>query len=350
MRDFLARRGSAGDDMLYRYKLGHHKDERDGVFDIRLSADGLSSGTVLDAGMQAEALELIGTPLSGNNIKILITRNTAWALINRPVEDLRRKPSILSERVSQARLGETARVIQKGDEWSAIRLEHDGYTGWVHTASLYVCAESDVCSYQNECDAIVVAPLSDVWNEANTIVQKIPFATLVKVREISGSDAVIQLPDGCIRRLKSSDIIPLDQRPSLTSDGIKQTLDLIRRFCGVPYLWGGRTPYGFDCSGLSGTFYAFMGVTIPRDADQQYHKGEVVEGAPEPGDLLFFGEKSEDDINDIHINHVAISLGGDEFIHANGAEWGVSYNTFDPTSKLYRKWLHENYRGARRFR
>ena len=168
------------------------------------------------------------------------------------------------------------------------------------------------------------------------------------VREEKGADSLIQLPDGRVWKIRSVDVIPLAQRPSTTAEGIKQTLDLIHRFCGVPYLWGGRTPYGFDCSGLAGTFYAFMGVTIPRDADQQYLAGEVVNGTPEPGDLLFFGEKNEDD--EVHISHVATSLGGDVFIHSNGSDWGTSYNSFDPSSKFYRKWLHENYRGARRFR
>jgi cell wall-associated NlpC family hydrolase len=349
VRDFIARRGTADSDKLYRYRLEHHKDVRDGVFDICVSADGVLSGTVLTAEMHAEALELIDTPVTQNNIKILIDENTPWALIKRPVEDIRRKPSILAERISQARMGESARVIQRGDEWSEICMEHDGYMGWVHNGSLHLCAESDVRAYQTQCNAIVIAPFAESRNEDDILIQKIPFAILINVRETHGADSLIQLPDGRIWKINSADIIPLDQRPVPTSDGIKQTLDLIRHFCGIPYLWGGRTPYGFDCSGLAGTFYAFMGVTIPRDADQQYDKGTVVDGKPEPGDLLFFGEKEEDE-DEIHISHVAISFGGDEFIHANGSDWGVSYNTFDPAGKLYRKWLHENYRGARRFR
>lgn len=349
VRDFIARRGTADSDKLYRYKLEHHKDKRDGVFDVRVSIDGKLSGTILNAEMQAEALKLINTSVTQNNIKILIDENTPWALINRPVEDIRRKPSILAERVSQARMGESARVIQHGDEWSEIRLEHDGYSGWVHNGSLYICAESDVQSYRNQCNAIIVAALAEARNEDDILIQKIPFASLIKVQETHDADSLIQLPDGRVWKIKNADIIPLAQRPSPTPGGIQQTLELIRRFCGVPYLWGGRTPYGFDCSGLAGTFYAFMGVTTPRDADQQYCKGAVVDGKPEPGDLLFFGEKGEDE-DEAHINHIAISLGGDEFIHANGADWGVSYNTFDPAGKLYRKWLHENYHGARRFR
>jgi len=346
--DFLARRGTDVSENLYRYQLEHHPDPRKGIFDARLSAEGVLSGTVLNPGMQTEVLKLLDVPPVENQLKILVTPQTPWALLNRPVEDLRRKPSILAERISQARMSEAARVIESNGDWSFIRLEHDGYSGWVHTASLYTCSEDEAHHYCSALNAIVSASLTEAWDEDSVLVQKIPFAAQVKVLEVHGADSVIQLPDGRRWKVRSADLLPLDQRPAPTVDGIGHTLDLIRRFSGVPYLWGGRTPYGFDCSGLAGTFYAFMGVSIPRDADQQYLAGVVVDGSPEPGDLLFFGEPDED--GDVHISHVAVSFGGDEFIHSNGSDWGISCNTFDPSGKRYRKWLHENYRGARRFR
>ena len=156
VRDFIARRGTPDSDKLYRYRLEHHKDSREGIFDVRVSTDGVLSGTVLNTEMHAEALKLIETPVTQDNIKILIDENTPWALINRPVEDVRRKPSILSERISQARMGESARVIEQREEWSLIRLEHDGYSGWVHNGSLHLCAESDVHAYKDQCNAIVI--------------------------------------------------------------------------------------------------------------------------------------------------------------------------------------------------
>jgi len=346
--DFFERRGTDASDRLYRYRLEHHSDERDGIFNVHLD-DGVLSGTVLTEEMHAEVIALMDKSIFSDKIKILINRDTLWALLNRPLEDLRREPSILAERISQARMGEVARVLESNSEWSQIRLEHDGYIGWVHTAALFVCGKGEAETYQSECNAIVSASLAEAWDDANINVQKIPFATLVKVVESRDGNSLIQLPDSRTWRLKASDLLSLDQRPHPTPDGIQQTLKLLRRFAGVPYLWGGRTPYGFDCSGLAGTFYAFLGVNIPRDADQQFRAGMVVDGEPQPGDLLFFGEDDEDATSGFRITHVAISLGAGEFIHANGADWGISYNSFDPNSKRYRAWLHENYRGARRF-
>ena len=348
-RDFFSRRGNDESEALYRHRLNHHKDERSGIFDVRLSDEHRLGGIVLNEEMRTEALDLLKTAIVADELNVLIKNDTPWALMNRPVEDLRRNPSILAERVSQARMGEAARLIESAGEWGRIRLEHDGYLGWVHTQSLFLCEESLVSAYLDECNAIVSAPLAEAWDEADAQIQKIPFATLVRMEEVRGNRAVVRLPDGRAWRLNPADLVALSQRPRPTREGIAQTLALVRRFCGVPYLWGGRTPYGFDCSGLSGAFYGFMGVIIPRDADQQYEAGLVVEGKPEAGDLLFFGETNEDGTG-ARISHVAISLGGDDMIHANGSDWGVSYNSLNPQDRLYRKWLADNYRGARRFR
>ena len=114
----------------------------------------------------------------------------------------------------------------------------------------------------------------------------------------------------------------------------------------MPYLWGGRTPFGYDCSGLAQTFWGILGCRLRRDADQQFADGKKVEGKIQPGDLLFFGEPEEDHRP---ISHVAISLGGTEMIHANGTAGGVSYNSLELASPLYREWLDRFLQGVRRF-
>jgi cell wall-associated NlpC family hydrolase len=91
-----------------------------------------------------------------------------------------------------------------------------------------------------------------------------------------------------------------------------------------------------------------MGVPIPRDADQQFLAGKPVESA-QPGDLVFFGDPPDDVLNrPAHVTHVAISLGGDEIIHANGGSWNTAYNSLAPNSPIYRADLRESFMGVRR--
>jgi cell wall-associated NlpC family hydrolase len=280
-----------------------------------------------------------------------------WVLINRPVDDLRREPGRASERVSQALLWEAARLLEVQGDWSFIVLEHDGYLGWIHSSALYPCSQAEAVSWQAACQAKVIAELLPAWQTDPSMqvgvrpVGKLPFGVSVPVEQWVGEYDLVRLPDGRAWWVEHSGLLSLDQQPKPDGTGIPFTLNLLQRFIGVPYLWGGRTPFGFDCSGFSQTFWSFMGIIIPRDADQQYQAGIPIDGSPQPGDLLFFGEADEDQSSTrfASISHVGISLGGDEIIHSNGAAWGISYNSLNPDQPAYRAWLREHLIGARRF-
>ncbi len=105
-------------------------------------------------------------------------------------------------------------------------------------------------------------------------------------------------------------------------------------FLGVPYLWGGNTPRGFDCSGYVQYVYAMWGIPIPRTADLQFAAGQPV-AEPEPGDLLFFQTYA------YGASHVAIYLGGGWFVQAIGSD--VHESNFDAP------YFRSRYLGARRF-
>ncbi|HWQ10757.1 MAG TPA: alpha/beta fold hydrolase, partial [Holophaga sp.] len=171
--DFWARRGTPEGEALHRYAVEQHADDREGPFQVRV-AEGRVVGTVLTEAMRQEAARVAGLP--AEDVKVLLAPGTPWALVNRPVDDLRRGQGILTEGVSQARLGEAARVLEPGPLWSKVRMEHDGYTGWIHTKALHLCTEEDVVAWRTACNAMVVAGLAEALDEAGEPSQKVVFA------------------------------------------------------------------------------------------------------------------------------------------------------------------------------
>ncbi|MEW5869457.1 MAG: alpha/beta fold hydrolase [Chloroflexota bacterium] len=368
VQDFLTRRGDPANEALYRLRKERFDDGRLTVFNLHAThqASGLQlSGEVLTASQRQQAIERLadtsGLPaaqISSEAVHVLLddSANPApWALVNRPVTDLRRQPRSLSERFSQGLLGEAVRILEAGGEWSRVQMVRDSYIGWMHTAALHACTGEEVQAYQAACQVFVTAELLparlDPHSEAENQAGKLPFGLRLPVAARQDGLAQVRLPDGRAWWVQQDGLLDLERCPSPDAEGIAFALELFRRFIGIPYMWGGRTPFGYDCSGLAGAFWGFLGVTLPRDADQQFAAGQPVEGQPLPGDLLFFGEVRPDQPSQrfAHVTHVAISLGGDEIIHSNGTAWGVSYNSLDPASQHYRAWLRDNLLGVRRF-
>jgi len=117
--------------------------------------------------------------------------------------------------------------------------------------------------------------------------------------------------------------------------GADRLLRTALSFIGRPYVWGGSSPSGFDCSGFTAYVYGRLGIAIPRTADVQFAAGRAVQGDPLPGDLVFF------QTYDWGASHVGVYLGGGRFVNAIGAD--VHVTTF--ASEYFRS----RYLGARRF-
>ncbi len=203
-----------------------------------------------------------------------------------PYIPLRDQPSHKAEQTSQLLFGETAIVLDTKNNWYNIKCDYDNYEGWIE--------KKTVVHNNNDSDSKTIKG----------------FARLVNV---NGSG--MWLSTGCeissnLINSQQSTIITIN--PELNEQSIAE---LSLQFLGTPYLWGGRSFMGIDCSGFVQVVYKAVDIKMPRDASQQVDKGEVVQFTSEAkaGDLAFFD--NEEGI----ITHVGIVLGGGKIIHAAGA-------------------------------
>jgi len=215
---------------------------------------------------------------------------------------MRAEPSHRSEMVSQALLGEPLTYLEHSDEWTKIRLAHDGYEGWILNAQLHEISEDAFRS-------MVDAPPTLVADGINLLIH-----TQAENTRLLGAGCVLpHYQDGTIQFLGDT----YGFEGEIASQ--ERTREAIIRnaygFLHTPYIWGGRTVQGIDCSGLSQMAYRLAGITILRDASQQATQGEVVSflEEAEPGDLLFF------DNEEGNITHVGIFLSQDRVLHASGS-------------------------------
>lgn len=222
-----------------------------------------------------------------------------YAIITVPAAPVRRKPMHRKEMVSQLLFGETVKVLKtKGDLWVKIRSLHDNYEGWMTNTML---EEVDETTANTRSIYATTSLLSIVTREGKKI--NVPAgSSLPFFKEGKGTI-------GTSEYSYDSDYFQRDEQvPS--PELVKK---LTAQWLNAPYLWGGRTPLGVDCSGFVQVIYKLMGFDLPRDAWQQAQEGKPVKKFSETkaGDLVFFNNKED-------IVHVGILLGDNEIIHSSG--------------------------------
>lgn len=223
-----------------------------------------------------------------------------YGICNLSVVPLRLEPSDSSEMVSQILLGEHFKVLEIRTKWSKIRLSFDSYEGWVDNKQFLLISENDF-------DILEKTPLilaKDLINFAENELQLLSHVLI-------GS----QLPF-----FKKDQFNIAGEYFSMEGDvltgkkGKENLVTTALQFLNTPYLWGGKTPIGIDCSGLTQLVYKLNGYTLKRDAKDQAMQGEVLSfiEESEPGDLAFFDNEVG------NIVHVGIIMADHHIIHAHG--------------------------------
>jgi len=232
-----------------------------------------------------------------------------------PVADMYSAPTDKSDVVSQAIYGSNVLLLVSRGEWSRIETPEDHYKGW--TRSRYLRIVQSGPGYATSGRIVQVESLfAHIYREADVAKHKpvvtIPSESKLEVLAdgMGRSEGWLQvsLPDMKTAWIQNGDVIS-DPKP-LTIAG---SIELGKRFLGLPYLWGGRSSFGFDCSGFTQMLVRARGINMPRDADQQAAwKGVIAIDRKDlqPGDLLFFGSSPKT------ITHTAMYIGDGQFIQA----------------------------------
>lgn len=330
MTDRLAR---AIDDLRRRWV----PDSRLGVFDVAIAPEGRALMGCTASRNALEALRRMAGELGIPCDVTLLPDETVGAndraIAVAAVAPLLAAPTIGAVRASEALHGEVLAVLERRESWLRVRAP-DGYHAW--TQANFVATGPPPWAEDWERRATGRTLGAELRFEDGRL--RLPIGARVALRR----DGTVECADGRIGRLASG-VVRLESEFRAEARLVASPEWALRWFSGAPYLWGGRTEWGVDCSGLVQAVYAARGVPLPRDADLQFGVGAEVpldDARYEAGDLLFFAEEGR-------VAHVALWTGAGRIVHAALARGGVGTDDLSGDSGFARR-LREGLVGVRR--
>lgn len=355
--------GVSADDQMILNKIKEVRqefapDKRTILFDVHVFSDSkkyLLTGETTSS----EALEQLRNNLNQSDvaytdeIKLLPAESlgdTVNAIVNISVANLRSNPKHSAELATQATLGTPVKVLKKDGEWFFIQTP-DKYLSWVDDGGIQLMTKEDMKLWMASEKVIYTKTYGHSYadEKKENIVSDLVAGNVLEV--VSSTDEFYQVayPDGrkaLVSRLEAEDYNQWIDQLNPTVDDLVNTS---KQLMGVPYLWGGTSTKGMDCSGFTKTIYFLNGMVIPRDASQQVHTGMSIDSVQnfeslEKGDLLFFGRKATDSTSE-KVVHVGMWIGNNEFIHASNM---VRISSMDPKAENFDEWNRNRYLRTKR--
>jgi len=224
-------------------------------------------------------------------------------IVHIPCKGLRKEPSEQSEMTSQLLFGEIFETSEKSPGWLLIKNEFDGYEGWISQSGIALLAEEKLLQYRNYSKCIQPDTFLSLQRSSGEERMLIPAGSVVYYEE----NAPLKVHCGETYRVEN----PCRK---ISGDLTGRIIKTGRQFLNTPYLWGGKSTYGTDCSGLVQTVFKILGLSLSRDTSLQVTQGTAVNMLPEArtGDLVFF------DDDEGEIVHVGLLMEPGLVLHASG--------------------------------
>jgi SH3-like domain-containing protein len=319
-------------------------DHRMGVCDIKVkpgeSGVLILSGETTNPHVKRDVINTLNN--QGNKLidSIIILPDTISikrfkALATLSVINIRKHPDQRAELVSQALLGSPVLILKDKDGWILVQTP-DHYIGWTESTSVAAMTSGEMAEWKHSDRVITLENSGWIYSSSGgSGITGDYVAGCILVREsVTNGFTKVRYPDGREGYIHSGAVTDFNiwkANAACTGANLAKTAS---SFTGLPYLWGGSSSKGVDCSGFSQQVYYLNGVILLRDASLQALHGTVVDisqgyGKLEQGDLLFFGTKQN---SKPHVTHVAIYKGDTEYIHSSGR---VMINSLDSTRINY---------------
>ena len=280
-------------------------------------------------------------PRVENNIRILPDEaigEKCWGVVYNSVASLHSQPTHKSDIVSQLLLGMPVKVLDKSEDWLRIQAA-EGYIGWV-SGSIERMNRKELQARLEKPTIIVTCQYAKSYSKADIYSQSVSDIVIGNIFTLNDKEDnfyKVIYPDGRVAFIEKENAQEVNNWLSgeeLTGESIVNTA---KQLMGVPYVWGGTSSKGLDCSGFTKIVYWLQGIIIPRDASQQVLCGVEIDSkgdfdTMQKGDLVFFGTKASDENPQERVVHVGIYIGNKQFIHAHDY---IRISSFNPEDKLF---------------
>lgn len=323
-------------------------DRRVAIFQVEADAQGTLTGkTSLPEAKSTLLQKLAAARLtytdSIQSLPARILGEQIYGVVNISVANIRSQPRDAAELATQALLGMPLRVLDKDRGWYLVQTP-DHYIAWLDWGGMQRMNKAEFEAWEATEKIIVLRPYTFSYEKPDAQGQTV--SDLVAGDQLNLLEELpdfyhVRYPDGRNAYVAKSDAQPYKKWLESLDISEEKLVNTAKRMMGLPYLWGGTSYKGVDCSGFTKTIYYLNGWVLPRDASQQVDMGELIDTAGgfsplQPGDLLFFGTKASDQTPE-KVTHVGMWIGNSEFIHASGKVRISSMNAEAPNYDAYEK-------------